>query len=96
METSHLMFKRVIWWATGATMGAVGSQWAQRKVKRKVAQTVQRYTPPAVADRVVAGTKARTLTVVDGVRGAIDTGKHEAQAREDELRDRYATGPRRR
>ncbi len=76
-------------------MGAIGSQWAQRKVKRKVAQTVQRYTPPAVADRVVTVTKARTLTVVGGVRDAIETGRHEAQVREDELRSRYATGPRR-
>jgi hypothetical protein len=76
-------------------MGAIGSQWAQRKVKRKVVQTVQRYTPPAVADRVIESTKARTLTVAGGVRGAIETGKKEAQTREDELRSRYATGPRR-
>jgi hypothetical protein len=88
------VFKRIIWWAVGATMGAAGSQLAQRKLKRKVAQTLGRYTPPVVADRLVTGAKIRTLTVVDGVRNALETGKHEAMSREDELRHRFATGPR--
>jgi hypothetical protein len=87
------MFKRVTWWIVGATMGAAGSKWAERKVKRKVSQTVARYTPPAVADRVKTNTKHRTLTVVDGVKNAVDTGRRAADEREEELRARYATGP---
>jgi hypothetical protein len=76
-------------------MGAAGSKWAERKVKRKVAQTVARYTPPAVAERVVETTKQRTLSVVGGVKGAVDTGRQAAGEREQELRNRYSTGPRR-
>jgi hypothetical protein len=86
------MIKRVVWWGVGAAMGIVGSQWAQHRVKRRVAQVVQKYAPPAVAKRVKANTKVRTLTVVDGVRGAIDTGKAAAGAREQELRDRFGRG----
>jgi hypothetical protein len=89
------VFKRVTWWIVGATMGAAGSKWAERKVKRKVSQTVARYTPPAVADRVKTNTKQRTLTVVGGVKNAVETGRDAAGEREDELRARYATGPRR-
>jgi hypothetical protein len=85
------MFTRIIWWAAGATMGAVGSAWAQRKVKRKVVETVQHFAPPAVAERVKHNAKQHTLTVVDGVRNAVDTGRQAAVDREAELRDRYRT-----
>jgi hypothetical protein len=87
------MFTRIIWWAAGASMGAVGSAWAQRKLKRKVAQTAQHFAPPAVAERVKHSAKNRTVTVVDGVRNAVDTGRQAAMDREAELRDRYRTGP---
>ncbi len=85
------MFKRVIWWATGATMGAAGSAWAQRKVKRKVQRTVARYTPPAVRDRVTA--RARDLA--DELRSAVDEGRTAQDERAEELRSRFQAPKRR-
>ena len=88
------MIKRLMWWAVGAVMGAAGSQWAQRRFKRRVAALVERYAPPAVVERAKVHTKVRTLTVVDGVKSAIDTGKAAADSREQELRTKLGTGSR--
>jgi hypothetical protein len=85
------MIKRVTWWAAGAVMGAAGSQWAQRRFKRRVSAVIERYAPPAVVERAKANTKVRTLTVVDGVKSAIDTGKAAADSREQELRTKLGT-----
>jgi hypothetical protein len=90
------MIKRVMWWGVGALMGATGSQWAQRRLRKRIDRAVERYAPPAVADRIRAGTKTRTLTVIDGVRDAIDTGKAAAESREHELRAKLGTADRRR
>ncbi len=87
------MIKRLVWWAAGAAMGAAGSQWAQHRFKRRVAKVVEKYAPQAVAQRLKTNSKVRTLTVVDGVRGAIDTGKAAADERERELHLRLGTGP---
>jgi hypothetical protein len=83
------MLKRVIWWTVGATMGAVGSKWAERKVKRKVTSTIAKYSPPAVAERVKDTAIQRGVNVVDGVRTAIDTGRQAADERQSELRAKY-------
>jgi hypothetical protein len=85
------VFKRLIWWAAGAAMGTVGSRWAERKVRRTVAQKVDRYRPPAVAAKVKDSAIDRTVTVIDGVRGAVQTGRQAAADREVELRNRYRT-----
>ncbi len=86
------MIKRVVWWGVGAVMGVLGSQWAQHRLKRRVSRVVEKYSPPAVAQRLKHSAKVRTLTVVDGVRGAVDTGRAAADAREQELRTRFRTG----
>jgi hypothetical protein len=90
------MLKRVVWWAAGAAMGAVGSQWAERKVRKTIAAQRDRYRPPAVAERMKGNAKDRTVTVLDGVRSAVDTGRRAAQDRESELREKYqASAPQR-
>lgn len=74
---AHMM-KRVVWMATGAVAGAVGSQWAQRKVKRKVAA----FTPPAIATTVVGTVKG----VTSDLRSVVSEGRDAMRQREAELR----------
>ncbi len=82
------MFKRVLWWMTGAVMGVAGSTIAQRKVKRQLRATAERFTPPAVADRARKRLRRSALNLVDDVRDAIDDGRDAAADRQAELRDR--------
>jgi hypothetical protein len=86
------MFKRIIWWTTGAVMGAAGSAFAQRKVKRQVKATVERYAPPAIADRARQRVTDTAYGLVDDVRDAFDEGKAAASERQAELRDRLGVG----
>lgn len=86
------MFKRVIWWTTGAVMGAAGSALAQRKVKKQVQATVQRYAPPAVADRAKQRVIDTAHSLVDDVRDAIDEGRDAAVDRQLELRRKLLVG----
>jgi hypothetical protein len=79
------VFKRVIWWGTGAAMGAVGSAYAQHKVKKTVRAKVARYTPPAVADRVLD----RAKMLGSDLRSVVDEGKAAQADRESELRSRF-------
>lgn len=74
------MFKRVIWMGTGVMAGASGAFWA----KRKVEQTVERYLPQQVAQRV--GTSTRELGRT--VRAAASEGRDAMRATEAELRAR--------
>ncbi len=86
------MFKRVIWWTTGAVMGAAGSALAQRKVKKQLQATAQRYAPPAVADRAKQRVMDTAYSLVDDVRDAIDDGREAASDRHQELRSRLPVG----
>jgi len=79
------VFKRVIWWTTGATMGAAGSLWAQRKVKKTVQTTIEKYSPPAVAHRAVDRAKA----IGGDLRSVVDEGRAAQADKELELRDRF-------
>lgn len=47
------MFKRLIWFSSGALSGAAGSWY----VKRRVQQKLQRFTPGGVRDRATARAK---------------------------------------
>ena len=76
------MIKRLTWWAAGAAMGAVGSTYAQRKVKKAVAQ----FTPPALAGTAVGVAKG----VVGDVKAALKDGRAAMRDRETELRDQLA------
>ena len=74
------MFKRIIWMGTGALAGAGGAFWA----KHKVEQTVERYLPEQVAQRV--GTSSRELGRT--VRAAATEGRDAMRSTEAELRAR--------
>lgn len=74
------MFKRVIWMGSGVMAGASAAFWA----KRKVEQTVERYLPEQVAQRV--GTSTRELGRT--VRAAASEGRDAMRATEAELRAR--------
>jgi hypothetical protein len=86
------MFKRVMWWATGAVMGAAGSTLAQRKVKRQLKATAERYTPPALADRARQRVSNAATGLVGDVRDAFDEGRAAASDRHVELRERLGIG----
>ena len=76
------MIKRLTWWAAGAAMGAAGSVYAQRKVKKKVAQ----LSPPLIAGTAVGVAKE----VVGDVKSALRDGRAAMRDRETELRDHLA------
>lgn len=80
------MFTRLIWWTTGAVMGAGGSSWVQRKVKKSVQAKVAPLLPSAFIDTV--STKARSLSTnaTQTVRTAVTDGRFASKTREAELR----------
>lgn len=73
--------KRFVWWASGAVMGAGGSVWAQRKVKRVVRIQVDRVQKTLKPVNVAAAAKGRVLS-------AVRDGKSAAADREIALRSR--------
>ena len=73
------MLKRLTWWAAGAAMGAGGSLWAQRKVKKKVAE----FSPPVIAGAAVGAAKELTKDL----RSVVNEGRAAMRQRESELRD---------
>ncbi len=80
------MFKRIIWWATGAVAGTVGSRWLERKAKRAVADKIAAVAPSAVVKRVKGAATARNNATRARIRSAIDEGRAAASEREAELR----------
>lgn len=75
------VFKRLIWWASGAVMGAGGSIWAQRKVKRVVKTKVAAVQDTLHPKHLAGAAKGRVVH-------AIDQGRNAKTRRELELRDR--------
>ena len=76
------LFKRVRWIVMGMGMGATGSVWVRRKLRR----FLRSYTPPAVATRAAASAK-------DEFKAAWQEGRDAMRQREAELRG-DASGPR--
>lgn len=76
------MFKRVRWTLFGALLGAGGSMWARRRVRRKL----ERYLPAQL------GTEARQRLSIAGedLRAALDEGRAAMAEREAELRSAFA------
>ncbi|NNE72689.1 MAG: hypothetical protein HKN26_03420 [Acidimicrobiales bacterium] len=52
------MFKRVIWTGVGYGLGVGSSVLVQRKVKRTVTKTVERYTPAQLREQAAAKGRA--------------------------------------
>jgi len=69
------LFKRMRWMAMGMGMGATGSVWVQRRLRR----FLKSYTPPAVATRAAASAR-------DEFRAAWTEGREAMRQREVELR----------
>ena len=80
------MFKRVIWWTTGAVAGTVGSRWLERKAKRAVTAKVAALAPSAVVQRVRGVASSRNDATRARIRSAISEGRTAASDREAELR----------
>lgn len=74
------MMKRLTWFVGGVAAGAVGANYAKRKVRETAAQ----IAPAHVARTTVARLRLRGLDVVDAVREGRQTMRHH----EDELRAR--------
>jgi hypothetical protein len=72
------MFKRARWISAGFVLG-VGSSYA---LTRRVKRTVQRYTPPRVADRIT-GT---ATNLRKDVHAAVGEGRDAMREREADLR----------
>lgn len=83
------MFKRVIWFSTGAAAGASGMVWAQRKVRAQL----DRATPAHLVEVARDGAVGATNAVRDFVGDVIGEGRSAARDREATLRDRYRVPP---
>ena len=78
------MFKRALWFTTGATAGFGGAMW----IRRRVLRTVERYTPAHVQDEV--STSVRRFG--SDVREAFSEGRRGMAEREEELRSELRPG----
>ncbi len=85
--TIVVMFKRVIWWATGAVAGTLGSRWLERKAKQVVAEKVAAAAPGEVARRVRSAARSRNDATREKIRSAIAEGRSAANSRETQLRE---------
>lgn len=80
------MFKRVIWWTTGAVAGTIGSRWLERKAKRLVNEKAAAIAPSALVNRVKGIASARNEATRARIRAAMTAGRTAASDRETELR----------
>jgi hypothetical protein len=69
------LFKRMRWIVMGMGVGATGSVWVRRRLRRFLAS----YTPPAVATRAAASAR-------DEFKAAWSEGREAMRQREAELR----------
>jgi rRNA-processing protein FCF1 len=79
-------------------MGAGGSTWLQRKVKRTVQAKVAALVPAAVISSVSEKAKSVSSRARVAVKGAVADGRSAARDREQELRadlERKRLSPRR-
>jgi len=73
--------RRPLWLAAGAALGAGGTVWARRRLER----LSRRVRPNAVAGEIVSLVDRTRRSAADKVRDALDTGRTDAQHREDDL-----------
>ena len=78
------MFRRVIWFSTGATAGFGGAMW----IRHRVLRTVRRYTPEQVRDDMT--TSVRRLGT--DLRDAVSEGRRAMVHRETQLREELRPG----
>jgi hypothetical protein len=80
------LFRRLFWMGTGVSVGFGGAMWIRNRIQRAVA----RVMPQRVGKDVTKGVRR----VGGNVVGAVSEGRAAMRAREAELRDDYAPGPR--
>ncbi len=68
-----------MWGGIGTGIGAAGSLWAERKVRRRM----ERYTPTGVAKQVTVASRR----IRDDLALAAEEGRRGMREREAELRD---------
>jgi hypothetical protein len=76
------MFKRTVWFTTGATAGFGGAMWFRRKVLR----AVRRYTPEHVQSEVSTSVRRLGTDLRDAVSDARDTMRDREAELHAELR----------
>jgi hypothetical protein len=72
------VFKRLIWFTSGAASGAAGSVWVRRRIRDRLA----RYTPGGFKQQAVARAKKASTDA----KIAIDEGRRLAQQYREESR----------
>jgi hypothetical protein len=70
-----------MWLVAGAALGAGGTVWARRRLER----LSRRVRPTAVAGELVSMVDRTRRGATDKVRDAVDTGRAQAQRRQDDL-----------
>ncbi len=72
------MFKRLIWFTSGAASGAAGSVWVRRRIRERLS----RYTPEGVKQQALAKAKKASADA----KTAIEEGRRLAQDYRQESR----------
>jgi hypothetical protein len=75
------VIRRPLWLAAGAALGAGGTVWARRRLER----LSRRVRPTAMATQIVSRVDRTRRGAADRVRDAVDTGRTQAQRRQDDL-----------
>ncbi len=78
------LFRRLVWFTSGATAGLGGAMWVRRRVRR----TVRRYAP----EQLRADATASVRQLGSGVRDAVAEGRRAMREREAELRAELRPG----
>jgi len=76
------VIRRPLWLATGAALGVGGTLWTRRRLER----LSNRVRPTAVATELASMVDRTRRVATDRVRDAVETGRAEAQRRQDDLR----------
>jgi hypothetical protein len=75
------VIRRPLWLAAGAALGVGGTMWTRRRLER----LSRRVRPTAVATGLASMAERTKRGAVDKVRDALDTGRTDAQRRQDAL-----------
>jgi hypothetical protein len=76
---------RSTWLVAGVAVGIGGTLWAEQRVRRTVAQAVDRLTPEHLAGEAISSVKAAG----NRVRAAVDVGRDEKGRHEEQLWAEY-------
>jgi hypothetical protein len=81
--------RRPVWLAAGVAIGVGGTLWAEQRVRRSIRRVADRLRPQGL----IGHARGRGDAARARVRAAIDAGRDERQAREEELWRELDGGP---